>query len=616
MNFEIFYMQIICFGFVLLAANFGGKITRHFHIGDVVGQVLGGIVVGPILLFFIGHKFPAYRQALESLHFFTFVFLSLVVFGIGDELSKDKLNRIGKKAVIICFVQAFATFLLVSITFLLLGFKPIVALIIGSIGIATAPAATFVIMNKLEITGKMRNVLSGLVVIDDVIEVIIFSILCQIALLLNNSTHFSFATIGNIVVPVAKDIGYAVLLGLGVFILLKILTKRRWLFPKANGRERGTILGPEFLSRLITEMPGPSVETFVIVWGLVSLAVGISLHLHLPFLITAVAAGIFVSNFHGRHVFKSLRIENATSMYTLVFFALIGANARIEAFHPENFVFIACYVMARAVGKVGGTWLGCKIVNEEKRLRQCLPKLMLPQAGVAVVEAFFVATILGADGEIILGIIFPGLIIFEVFGIFLSEQALIKWRSWTTGGGEFIDEEERIREKIQHEHLHMYNLIHPEGIHVPLNVASKGEAIWEMIRTLQSAGLVHNAGVVLETILERERQGGTTLGDGVAILHGRVPELGSPVVGLGVLPRDRSIDFGGGEGNVSIIYVVLSPSEKPELHLQVLAAIAEFLSNRDIRTRLRYAANELEVMDIIKEHSNEVNNKRTGDSHV
>jgi len=603
MSVEIFYMQILCFGVLLLAATLGGRLTRRFRVGEVVGQVLGGLVVGPVFLFFLGNRLPAYGEAMRSLHFFTFVFLSIIIFGIGDELSADKVKRLGKKALVICFVQAFATWFLVSITFLLLGFKPIIALIIGSIGIATAPAATFVIMNKFEITGKMRNMLGGIVVLDDVVEVVIFSLFCQIAYLLNVQGGLSWA---GFLVPVAREFGLALLLGFGVFVAFRIVVARRWLRPKEEGVRGGAVLGPEFLSRLISEMPGPSVEVLVIAWGLVSLAVGLALHWHLPFLITAVSAGIFVSNFYGRHAFESLRIENATAMYTLLFFALIGANARVETFRLENLLFIGLYIAARSVGKIGGTWLGCKITGQEQRLMQCMPKLMLPQAGVAVVEAFFVATILGKAGETVLGIILPGIIIFEIVGIFASERTLMKWRSWTTGGGDLIGEEEKIRDKLERERINIYQLIRPECLRVPLDVSSKGEAIWELIRTLQSAGFIQNAGEVLEIILERERQGGTTIGEGIAILHGRLPDINEPVVALGVLPRDNSIDFGGtGDVPIEIIYLVLSPAHKPAFHLQVLAAIARFLSDHDMRTRLRYARNEIEAMDIIKEHAEE-----------
>ena len=124
MRFEVFYMQILCFGLLLLAANFGGKLTRRLHIGEVVGQVIGGLIVGPVLLFFLEHKIPAYKEGLQSLHFLTFIFLSLIAFGLGDELSLDKLKRVGKDALFICFIQAFTTWFLVSGVFLLLGFKP------------------------------------------------------------------------------------------------------------------------------------------------------------------------------------------------------------------------------------------------------------------------------------------------------------------------------------------------------------------------------------------------------------------------------------------------------------------------------------------------------------
>ena len=53
-------------------------------------------MVGPVLLLFIEHRFPEYQEALSSLHFFTFVFLSLIAFGIGDELNRKKLKSIGK----------------------------------------------------------------------------------------------------------------------------------------------------------------------------------------------------------------------------------------------------------------------------------------------------------------------------------------------------------------------------------------------------------------------------------------------------------------------------------------------------------------------------------------
>jgi mannitol/fructose-specific phosphotransferase system IIA component (Ntr-type)/Kef-type K+ transport system membrane component KefB len=601
MSFERFYMQIFGLGLLILVAHFGSRITRRLKIGEVVGQVLGGLVVGPILLLFIEHRFPEYREALSSIHFFTFVFLSLIAFGIGDELNRRNLKSIGKGILPLSLIEGFFTWLCVTTTFLALGFKPIEALLIGSIGIATEPAATFAIMNKLDIGGRMRSILGGMVVLDDVIEIVVFSITCQAALIIAAGGTFSLS---GLTLPVVWEMLWALLIGLAIFLVLKLALERRWLRPESAGAKARSFIGPEFLSRLISELPGPSVEVFIIVAGCVCLGVGVAMHWHLPFLITATSAGILISNLYSREVFQSLRIESATSMYTLIFFALIGANADISAFHHENLLFIGAYVAARSVGKMGGSWLGCRAIGVERRITQTLPRLMLPQAGVAAVEAFYVAAVLGQEGRTVLSIILPGLIFFETVGVLSSERALMKWRSWATGGGELISEEDVIREKLAREPLLVNQVLHPDTLRVPLEVSSKGEAIWELIRTIQQAGFIENPGLVLETILERERQGGVTLGDGIAIPHARLPELQQPVVAMGVMPEGRPIQVGGaGDQPVDIMYLVLSPPEPPELHIQVLAAIARLLRIEEAREGLRHARNAQEAMEIIARYS-------------
>ncbi len=601
MSFERFYMQIFGLGLLVLVAHFGSRITRRLKIGEVVGQVLGGLVVGPVLLLFIEHRFPEYRQALNSLHFFAFVFLSLIAFGIGDELNRNKLRGIGRGLLLLSLIESLVTWVCVSATFLLLGFRPIVALLIGSIGVATAPAATFAIMNRLDIGGTMRSMLGGVVVLDDVIEIIIFSITCQVALLMARGGGI---TLTGLSLPVVKELLFALLIGGAIFLVLRLTLQRRWLRPEDEPGRTRYLPGPEFLSRLISELPGPSVDVFIIVAGCVCLGVGLALHWHLPFLITAAGAGILVSNLYSREVFQSLRIESATSIYTLVFFALIGANADLAAFHPENLLFIGAYIAARSVGKMGGSWLGCRAMGAQRRINHTLPKLMLPQAGVAAVEAFYVATVLGADGQTVLGIILPGLIFFEVVGVLSSERALLKWRSWMTGGGELISEEDIIREKLRKEPIAVSQVLHPDLLRVPFEVSSKGEAIWELIRAIHQAGFIDNPGLVLETILERERQGGVTLGDGIAIPHARLPELKHPVVAMGVMPEGRPIQVGGaGDRPVDIMYLVLSPPEPPELHIQVLAAIARLLRIEEAREGLRHARDVQQAMEIINRYS-------------
>ncbi len=600
MPIESIYMNVLCLGILIISAYLMGKFGRLLHIGEVTGHVIGGLVAGPLVLFFIGDSFPPYKEALNSLHFFTFIFLSIIVFGIGDEIFFKKVKKSGSDTLLICIIQALATWMAISATFLMLGYKPSISFLIGSIGVATAPASTFVIMNKLGITGKLRNMLGKIVVLDDVIEVILFSITAELTI---DALHHTGDSFFHIAASISKEFIYAAALGLVVFMMLRLLISRSWLNEQSEGL-RQYHPGPEFLSRLISEMPGPSIEIFIIIGGTVSIGVGLALHWNLPFLITAVVAGILVSNFFSRQVFNSLKIENASAMYTLVFFALIGANADIEAFQPEHIFHILAYIVARSFGKIGGTWLGAVVTGQDKRIRNILPRLMLPQAGVAAIESFYIAAMLGDDGAPILSIIIPSLIFFEVVGIIASERSLMRWRTWITGGGEFIGEEESIRKHLTANQLSIGDLISKDNLHVPLDVNSKGEAIWRLISGLHDAGAIKDPGQILEIILERERQGGTTLGDGIAILHGRLDYLEEPVVALGVLPAGRNITFDSNEDSpIDIIYLVLSPSEKPEIHLMVLATIADFLSNVDLRNSLRQAHNANHAIKVIQKHA-------------
>jgi len=90
----------------------------------------------------------------------------------------------------ICILQAAATGLFLTIGFYIFysdRFTLLECCIIGSIGIATAPALTFILMNRLKIEGRLKSVLGNIVVVDDVICVIAFSLTLGAAVMLQKS---------------------------------------------------------------------------------------------------------------------------------------------------------------------------------------------------------------------------------------------------------------------------------------------------------------------------------------------------------------------------------------------------------------------------------------------
>jgi len=165
-------------------------------------------------------------------------------------------------------------------------FDIVLSLLLGSIGIATAPALTFLLMNKLKIEGTLKNVLANVIVLDNIMEVLFFSVFLSVGVVLSKGGHLSTLHITG---EVAKDLFFAILIGAAIFFMLKLTIKKR--LP-----EEIDVKGSDsFLSTVLSEHPTPSVEILLIILGVVSIGVAIAINFNLPFLITAVVAGLLIS---------------------------------------------------------------------------------------------------------------------------------------------------------------------------------------------------------------------------------------------------------------------------------------------------------------------------------
>ena len=237
--------------------------------------------------------FQEYSEILESYHFFVFLFLGMIAFSLGEELHRDRLKQVGIKAVIICLIQGLLTFALLSAGFhFIFKFQWMNALILGSIGIATAPALTFVLMSKLKITGSLKNILANIVVLDDILEVVFFSVFLGFAVAKQSGEHLSALHVS---IHVIKELAFASAIGVVIFLIFKFAVKERNSedYPSINDEDKQS-----FLSTVLSDHPTPSVEILLIMIGIIAIGISIAIHFNLPFLITAVVAGFLISNFH------------------------------------------------------------------------------------------------------------------------------------------------------------------------------------------------------------------------------------------------------------------------------------------------------------------------------
>lgn len=114
---------------------------------------------------------------------------------------------------------------------------------------------------------------------------------------------------------------------------------------------------------------------------------------------------------------------------------------------------------------------------------------------------------------------------------------------------------------------------------------SKEEVIAELAQMIASAYPHINAETLNNILTERERLGSTGIGNGVAILHGKIPDLESIITGFG--RSVEGIDFDAQDGKpVHLFFVLIAPKNSASLHLKAMARLSRLLKDAHFRNRL------------------------------
>lgn len=133
--------------------------------------------------------------------------------------------------------------------------------------------------------------------------------------------------------------------------------------------------------------------------------------------------------------------------------------------------------------------------------------------------------------------------------------------------------------------MEISDLVTASAVFASLKATSKKQALQELAR--RAADLTgEQERAIFDVLLERERLGTTGVGDGVAIPHGKLPNLKKLV---GIFARlERPIDFEAiDEQPVDLIFLLLAPGTAGADHLKALARVSRLLRDRPTREKLR-----------------------------
>jgi PTS system nitrogen regulatory IIA component len=135
-----------------------------------------------------------------------------------------------------------------------------------------------------------------------------------------------------------------------------------------------------------------------------------------------------------------------------------------------------------------------------------------------------------------------------------------------------------------------------------LQVASKEEAIRQMVESLKKAGRIAapDADNIVAAIMTREELGSTGIGRGVAVPHTKHASVDSLIATVGLCRKGLSFQSLDG-GDVFIIFLLVSPPDRPGDHLRGLETITRHLKRDEFCKFLRQSKTPQEVMDLLRE---------------
>lgn len=384
----LFYLSIILISGLIL-----GKIVKIIKLPNVTGYLIAGLIIGPSLLGIIPH------DIIFSLGIIPEIALGFIAFTIGTEFKASYFKKVGIAPVIIAICEGLGAVVFIFIGLMLLGEPLEFSLVLASIGAATAPAATLMVVRQYRAKGPLTETLMSVVAIDDAVAIICFGFCMAIAKsLLNPSTNLTMS----ILTPIL-EIVYALIIGLVLGLLLTFALK--WFSNKGN--------------------------RLSVVIAIIFMAVALASLVNASALLTCMALGMTWINLCGKPQPVVDLVDYVTPPIFIMFFVISGAELNLSSITSVGIIGVV-YIVVRVLGKLFGSWFGCKIAKSDPVVTKYLGWTLIPQAGVAIGLSLIAMQVLPPEyGEIIRTVVLCATFVYELVGPVLAKKTLQKAKEIT-----------------------------------------------------------------------------------------------------------------------------------------------------------------------------------------
>ena len=278
-----------------------------------------------------------------------------------------------------------------------------IAIMLGAIASATAPAATLLVVRQYNAKGPLVNTLLPVVALDDAVGLMAFSISFAIAKVFSTGEAI---TVYAVLINPLLEIVLSLLVGFVCGVLMTLVSK---LF---KSRDNNSILMVAF--------------TFLCVaLSQIDFKFGENIEFGLSSLLVCMMLGATYTNLKKDAERFLHRIDEITPPIFLLFFVISGAGMDLSII-PTVGIIGVIYIVVRSLGKYFGAMIGCKITKAEPGVTRYLGITLLPQAGVAIGMANMAKEALGDIGIKIYTIVLFSTFVYEIVGPLLTKWALTR----------------------------------------------------------------------------------------------------------------------------------------------------------------------------------------------
>ena len=406
------------------------RVIKPFGLPAVTGYLIAGVLIGPYGLGNLGLLAGVDGLGFSSMHYIeqfgviSDVALGFIAFSIGNEFRVSQLKKIGRQATIVGIVQALVAALLVDVALcglsLWLGEDVLpmsVAITLGAVATATAPAATLMVVRQYKAKGKLTDLLLPVVALDDAVGLIVFAVSFGIAKGMVSGHVDVFSVVVNPLIEIVLSLLLGLVMG--------------WLFSETE---------KHFHSRSKRLSVSVSFVILTVALTMLHIPVGpkeLGIVLSTSPLLACMMLGTVFCNMCETSEELMDRVDRWTTPLFVLFFVISGAELELSVFTQLAIVGIGLvFILFRSAGKMIGSALSAKACGCDDNIVKYLGITLLPQAGVALGMSVTAMQLGDHEGALVRNIVLFAVLIYELVGPLLTKMALTK-------AGEIIPEHRR-----------------------------------------------------------------------------------------------------------------------------------------------------------------------------